>query len=70
MRVFIEDLVAKTSDKGEQELPKGTTIRFEIGDDKYSCHPTEKGIEIYKIGALGKDQITIRPQVQNKIIVT
>jgi len=66
MRVIIEDLVAKHSDKEEQELPVDTVIRFEFDDSNYiTVKHTDQGLQIYKIGQPGP--IEIQPNSSNVI---
>jgi len=56
MKTIIEDLVAKTKGKPETELPKGTTIRFEIGNTRLSCKATDEGLEIYKVNDAAREE--------------
>lgn len=71
MKIIIEDLVAKMEGKEEVFLPENTTIRFEIGDTKLSCKPTNEGLEIYKINdkVLEESRIMTIGISSNKIYV-
>lgn len=59
MKIIIEDLVAKMKGKPETELPKGTVIRFEIGNTQLSCTATDEGLSIYKVNNIRNEESRI-----------
>ena len=71
MKTIIENLVDKMEGKKEVELPKGTTIRFEIGKTKLSCTITDEGLEIYKVndGGMKESRIMTKGISSNKVYV-
>lgn len=71
-RILIEDLTLKLSKIGEEQILNCKTIRFEIGDDEFSCTITDDGIEIRKNNFNGGCEthiITINPIGANKILI-
>ena len=70
MKVIIEDLVAKMAGGKEKILPKGTTIRFEMGNTSLSCSITEDGLAIYKINnTIEEDRIITIGCASNKLYI-
>lgn len=69
MKVIIENIVARMEGKEEKELPRNTTIRFEIGKIELSCKITKDGLEIYKTdNSVERDsRIIIMSVTSNKI---
>lgn len=69
-KILIQDWLAQTSGKEEQELPVDKTIRFEIPTGNISVSIQGGEVVIRKTGGLaGDDQIQIKPQVTNAIII-
>ena len=71
MKTIIENLVDRHASKKEKELPKGTTIRFEIGNTSLSCIATEEGLKIYKRNEKfnEEDRIMTISSTSNKIYI-
>jgi hypothetical protein len=70
VRVVVEDLVAKFAGKPEKVLPKGTSIRFDVGDISLSCKITDDGLEIIKsVGLESESRITVNPISSNAIFL-
>ena len=75
MKVIIEDLVKKHEGNKETELPKETTIRFEIEDSecefariKLSCKVEDNCLKIYKCCDID-DRIMIIADNSNSIYI-